>query len=347
MRSGGGHTAAADLVYLYAATQQWFVAERRYKAFDSEPVRLNHADLFLDRTGTGKRQSQLKAEFDGDALDDGIGISGIQAAALRAEADSPGSGDELDSSGVAGLRGTTARTEKLQQSAAPLQAPQPAGPAVRKKYSQQYIWGQLNGWFKQTVYDPAATLSAERRGTLSLPDIESAYSGAAARYDIQVPGHSFRHLSTALNISDQLNPHGSLCVTLWFAPASNALEIICLQERDELLTQLESKPDAMWKSGTFWSFRNEAKVYGSPMFDSAWADCNSLAADPLPQVISQLRAAPVPSVPASPREPAGNPLDSTPSPAQQDGRLQPMTDSAADAHTQAVPSSTLDTMTGL
>ena len=39
------------------------------------------------------------------------------------------------------------------------------------------MWGQLSNWFKQTVYDPTASLSADRRGTLSLPDAESTYSG--------------------------------------------------------------------------------------------------------------------------------------------------------------------------
>ena len=29
---GGGHTAAADILYLYAQTAQWFSAERNYKA---------------------------------------------------------------------------------------------------------------------------------------------------------------------------------------------------------------------------------------------------------------------------------------------------------------------------
>jgi hypothetical protein len=33
-------------------------------------------------------------------------------------------------------------------------------------------------WFKQTIYNPEASLSAERRGTMSLPDPESAYSNA-------------------------------------------------------------------------------------------------------------------------------------------------------------------------
>lgn len=55
-----------------------------------------------------------------------------------------------------------------------------------------------------------------------------------------------------------------------------------------------TRPEVMWKTGSFWSFRNEAKVYGSPMFDSAWAAVTDQAADPLIAVIAALRAAPVP-----------------------------------------------------
>lgn len=42
-----------------------------------------------------------------------------------------------------------------------------------KEYDSQYIWGQLVGWFKQTVDKPNASLSADRRGTLSIPDVQS------------------------------------------------------------------------------------------------------------------------------------------------------------------------------
>jgi hypothetical protein len=43
----------------------------------------------------------------------------------------------------------------------------------RKEYDSQYVWGQLVGWFKQTVGKPNASLSADRRGTLSIPDLNS------------------------------------------------------------------------------------------------------------------------------------------------------------------------------
>ena len=42
-----------------------------------------------------------------------------------------------------------------------------------KEYDASFIWGQLAGWFKQTVDKPNASLSADRRGTLTVPDLES------------------------------------------------------------------------------------------------------------------------------------------------------------------------------
>ena len=41
-----------------------------------------------------------------------------------------------------------------------------------KDYDASFIWGQLVGWYKQTVDKPNASLSAERRGTLTTPDLE-------------------------------------------------------------------------------------------------------------------------------------------------------------------------------
>lgn len=55
-----------------------------------------------------------------------------------------------------------------------------------KKYGPLFVWGQLNAWYKQTVYDPSASLSAERRGTISLPDIECVFLGLRSRYSAKV-----------------------------------------------------------------------------------------------------------------------------------------------------------------
>ena len=45
----------------------------------------------------------------------------------------------------------------------------------KKEYENNYIWGQLVGWYKQTVDKPNASLSAERKGVLCYPDIESFF----------------------------------------------------------------------------------------------------------------------------------------------------------------------------
>jgi len=42
-----------------------------------------------------------------------------------------------------------------------------------KEYQAHHIWGQLVGWYKQTVDKPNSSLSADRRGSLSMPDISS------------------------------------------------------------------------------------------------------------------------------------------------------------------------------
>uniref|UniRef100_A0A7S1SLP8 SET domain-containing protein n=1 Tax=Tetraselmis chuii TaxID=63592 RepID=A0A7S1SLP8_9CHLO len=44
-----------------------------------------------------------------------------------------------------------------------------------KKYRPGFLWGQMSAWYKQTVRDPSASLSADRRGTVSLPDPESCF----------------------------------------------------------------------------------------------------------------------------------------------------------------------------
>ncbi len=35
------------------------------------------------------------------------------------------------------------------------------------------------------------------------------------------------------------------------------------QDRADLAEQLEKRPDAMWRTGTLWTFKNEAKASGA------------------------------------------------------------------------------------
>lgn len=42
-----------------------------------------------------------------------------------------------------------------------------------RKYSSLFVWGQLVAWYKQTIAQPQASLSQDRRGTLSYPTLET------------------------------------------------------------------------------------------------------------------------------------------------------------------------------
>lgn len=140
----------------------------------------------------------------------------------------------------------------------------------------------------EQVNDPTASLSAERRGTLSLPDVESCFGGGKGRYGAKVgarvssarggwagecewntlaveacacylQGVPNRPMPPALPLALSTRQPAPL------SPPSNAAahavrSWALLQERADMLDQVEKRPDAMWRIGTQWSFKNEAKV---------------------------------------------------------------------------------------
>jgi hypothetical protein len=115
---GNEHTQAADCLWFYGKTKNFFTAES-YKLTTSPPVNIDDVKDILP----GKHRADIPSVFRGK--------------------------------------------KHLM---------------LAKKYGPTYAWGQLVTWFKQTIYAPDASLSADRRGTLSLPDPESAYSAAPAAY---------------------------------------------------------------------------------------------------------------------------------------------------------------------
>jgi hypothetical protein len=67
------------------------------------------------------------------------------------------------------------------------------------------------------------------------------------------------------------------------------------QERNKLIRHISEQPERAWTSNA-WSFRNDAKVYGSPMFDALWAEAMDgiCRYTPLEHLADTLRAAPLP-----------------------------------------------------
>jgi len=185
--AGGFHTAAADILHLYAKTQTFFSPGPHYRGFTSKPLKMHLSCVsgaHLTRTASNGGASENSVDNDGEK----------------------------------------SATEKE--------------PSIFKKYGAHFIWGQLVMWYKQTVNDPTASLSAERRGSLSLPDIESCYNRNYGSYTSK--------------------------------------------DRKLLLEQLEHRPDSMWKVGTIFTFKNESKIYGSPMLDTV------LSHHPMTEILKHL-----------------------------------------------------------
>ena len=101
----------------------------------------------------------------------------------------------------------------------------------KKEYENNYIWGQLVGWYKQTVDKPNASLSAERKGVLCYPDIESFFW------------------------NDNLNNN------------NNEINYPC-GGRIQFFEKLKDNISMSWPTTNQWSFKNRNKIYGTIQLDS-------------------------------------------------------------------------------
>ena len=101
----------------------------------------------------------------------------------------------------------------------------------KKEYENNYIWGQLVGWYKQTVDKPNASLSAERKGVLCYPDIESFFW------------------------NDNLNGN------------DNEINYPC-GGRIPFFEKLKDNISMSWPTTNQWSFKNRNKIYGTIQLDS-------------------------------------------------------------------------------
>lgn len=171
---------------------------RLLQGFTSPPVQLNLGDLTLKRSGGTSGAAAPSKKFAGGDSVAGNPLANIpsslpppEAASEAADADLLSSRPPLpaeleDPTAEAGTAAVSVPVEDLAVSGRAAEKQGKATMGMAKKYGAGFIWGQLNGWYKQTVFDPTASLSAERRGTISMPDIESCYGSSRNRYSMKV-----------------------------------------------------------------------------------------------------------------------------------------------------------------
>ena len=209
---------------------------RLLQGFTSPPVQLNLGDLTLKRGGgtTGAAAPAKKlAGGDLGASNPLASLPSPQAASDAADADlSSGRGLLPDLEDPAAEAGAAAVPVPVEDQVVSGRGPEKQGKAtmgMAKKYGAGFIWGQLNGWYKQTVFDPTASLSAERRGTISMPDIESCYGSSRNRYSMKVflaGSHSIACQSALCKVATYI----SLCYMVLCVAGLASLCLPCMSD---------------------------------------------------------------------------------------------------------------------
>ena len=100
------------------------------------------------------------------------------------------------------------------------------------------------GWFKQTVDKPNASLSAERRGSLSYPDIECFFFGNQSKQINFNNGSDSNNKKTRKQAKKEFS--------------SNVLNYP-FNSRTNFYNKLTENPSIMWPVGNDWSFKNKNK----------------------------------------------------------------------------------------
>ena len=119
----------------------------------------------------------------------------------------------------------------------------------KKEYENNYIWGQLVGWYKQTVDKPNASLSAERKGALCYPDIESFFWNEFIT-------------NSKTNYSESINSNSSK------KDSSNNEYNYPYGGREQFFEKLKDNISMSWPTTNLWSFKNRNKIYGTVQLDS-------------------------------------------------------------------------------
>ena len=117
-----------------------------------------------------------------------------------------------------------------------------------KVYKPQFIWGQMVGWFKQTVSNPEASLSQDRRGTLSYPSFDG----------------SFKKIHKKNKENDGYPFQKSLKVIFYKKRKKKYLfkKILKKTARIDFLNHLVDKPSFCWPpKDVTWSYRNNQKFF--------------------------------------------------------------------------------------
>ena len=127
----------------------------------------------------------------------------------------------------------------------------------KKEYENNYIWGQLVGWYKQTVDKPNASLSAERKGALCYPDIESFFWNDYVSNNYN--GNNKTNSSDSINSSNSKKEINIINNNEYNYPYGG---------REQFFEKLKDNISMSWPTTNLWSYKNRNKIYGTIQLDA-------------------------------------------------------------------------------
>ena len=118
----------------------------------------------------------------------------------------------------------------------------------KKEYENNYIWGQLVGWYKQTVDKPNASLSSEKKGALCYPDIECFFWNESLNTN-KIYNNSSESSNTNITNFESNYPCGG---------------------RNKLFEKIKDNISMSWPLGNSWSYKNRNRIYGTVQLDAVF-----------------------------------------------------------------------------
>ena len=128
----------------------------------------------------------------------------------------------------------------------------------KKEYENNYIWGQLVGWYKQTVDKPNASLSAEKKGSLCYPDIESFFWNENLVNNKIKNNTNGSHINETPNEKNNVNKENENNNELNYPYGG----------RRQFFDKIKDNISLSWPTTNIWSYKNRNKIYGSVQLDS-------------------------------------------------------------------------------
>jgi len=125
-----------------------------------------------------------------------------------------------------------------------------------KEYESSFIFAQLSGWFKQCANRTNASLVAEKRGTLSYPDIDSFIVKP-------IPKSYVGTMRQVMKMTAKIQKPPTI-----IEETETKRHDYPTGERDTFYKKIVEVPSFVWPTNNNWTYKNTMKLYGSITFDS-------------------------------------------------------------------------------